>query len=135
VYAFLEKMAAFFAELIRATVVGGFIIGTSMIGYKFYDDEKMGPAPTVPSVQHIRDKNLVGVRITGIDRTSIQKIRHDTECLEHDRNYKKILETETEVFFTTDRPTKEFADDCKTCKARSHIQYSSLKEDYLSWTP
>ncbi len=87
------------------------------------------------SVQHIRDKNLVGIRITGTNTISIKKIHHDTECLEHDRNYKKILETETEVLFTTDRPTKEFADDCKTCKARSHIQYSSLKEDYLSWTP
>ena len=128
-----EKMAAFFAELIRTAVVGGFIVGTSMIGYKFYDDEKM--APTVPSVQHIRDKNLVGIRITGTNTISIKKIQHDTECLEHDCNYKKILETETEVLFTTDRPTKEFADDCKTCKARSHIQYSSLKEDYLSWTP
>lgn len=127
---FLERMAAFFAELIRAAVVGGSIIGASMIGYKFYDDDK-----SVPSVQHIRDKNLVGIRITGTNTVSIKKIHHDTECLEHDRNYKKILETETEVLFTTDRPTKEFADDCKTCKARSHIQYSSLKEDYLSWTP
>jgi hypothetical protein len=128
-------MSAFIAELARAAVVGGFIIGTSMIGYNFYDDEKMGPTPTVPTVQHIRDNNIVGIRITGTNTISIKKIQHDTECLEHDRNYKKILETETEVLFTTDRPTKEFADDCKTCKARSHIQYSSLKEDYLSWTP
>lgn len=127
-------MAAFFAELIRTTVLGGSILGASLIGYKFYDDEKSAPALT-PTVQHIRDKNLVGIRITGTNTTSIKKIHHDTECLEHDRNYKKILETETEVLFTTDRSTKEFADDCKTCKARSYIQYSSLKEDYLSWTP
>ena len=123
-------MASFAAELIRASMVGGSILGASLVGYKYYQDEKVA----APAVQHIRDKNLVGVRITGLDPGAVQKIRHQTECLERDGKYKKILETDTEVLFTTAKPVSKFADDCKLCDAGSRIYYAA-GEDYMSWTP
>ena len=123
-------MASFFAESIRAFAVGGTILLSSTIGYKYYNRDR-----NIPSVKFIKDGPIVGVKLVDGNTMTGSHVIHNTECLEKRMNYKKLLETKHEVYFTNKNRETDFEKDCASCKTGSMIFYDSGHSDYLAWTP
>ena len=117
-------MAAFLAECVRALVVGGSIIGAGAGAYVFTKSK--------PAVQFIEDKNIVGVKIHGID--GADTVEHKTACLEHDAGYKKIIVLKDQVYFQKKNTTADFKADCRRCEANSEVKYNG-KSIFYMWSP
>jgi hypothetical protein len=70
----------------------------------------------------------------------VEKVMHNTKCLTENKHYRKLSETDTEVYFEKPPGTMEdnFKADCKDCGAGSVILYDKHERDpafeYISWT-
>jgi hypothetical protein len=124
-------MAAFFAECIRAAVVGGSILGVGIGAYKYTN--VYGPGlSTKPVVQFIEDKNIVGVKLHGVD--DADTVKHKTACLENDAGYKKIIVLKDQVYFQKKNAEADFKADCRRCEANSEVR-SNGKSIFYMWSP
>lgn len=131
-------MASFWVETIR-TAAGGAL---ALVGsYVFY---RHSISSNNASVQFIQDKHVVGVRLPPLD-PAVEKVMHNTQCLTDVKHYRKLSETDTEVYF--ELPTKtappatlesDFKADCIACGAGSVLLYDKHQRDpafdYVSWT-
>jgi hypothetical protein len=124
-------MAAFFTECIRAAVVGGSVLGVGIGAYSYTN--VYGPGlPSKPVVQFIEDKNIVGVKLHGIN--DADTVRHKTACLENDAGYKKIIILKDQVYFQKKNAEADFKADCRRCEANSEVR-SNGKSIFYMWSP
>ena len=126
-------MASFWVETIR-TAAGGAL---ALVGsYAFY---RHSISSNNASVQFIQDKHLVGIRLPPLD-PAVEKVMHNTQCLTDVKHYRKLSETDTEVYFELPPVTLEadFKADCIACGAGSVLLYDKHHRDpafdYVSWT-
>ena len=126
-------MATFWAEVAR-TAIGGTLALTS--SYAFY---RHSISSNNAHVQFIQDKNIVGIRLPPLD-PAVEKVMHNTKCLTEVKHYRKLSETDCEVYFEKPPMTLEdnFKADCKDCGAGSILLYDKHQRDpafdYVSWT-
>lgn len=126
-------MASFWAELIRTTAVGALALSGS---YAFY---RHSISSNTSHVQFIQDKHIVGVRLPPLD-PAVEKVMHNTQCLTEEKHYRKLSETDREVYFEKPHMKLEdtFKADCVACGAGSVILYDKHERDpafeYISWT-
>lgn len=125
-------MAAFLAECVRAAVVGGSIIGLGAGVYTYAYPYICAGTKSAPAVQFVEDKNIVGVKIHGID--AADTVEHKTSCLEHDAGYKKIIVLKDQVYFRKKSTSEDFKADCRRCEANSEVKYNG-KSIFYMWSP
>jgi hypothetical protein len=126
-------MASFWVESIRAAAVGTLALSSSYAFYRHSISSNTG------YVQLIQDKNVVGVRLPPLD-PAVEKVMHNTKCLTEEKHYRKLSETDREVYF--EKPAgpvaSDFKADCVACGAGSVILYDKHERDpafeYVSWT-
>ena len=133
-------MASFWAEVIRTAAGGTLALAGS---YAFYSHSI---SSNTSHVKFINDKNIVGIKLPPLD-PAVEKVMHNTKCLTNVKHYKKLSETDTEVYF--EKPTatakadskanaSDFKADCKECGAGSVLLYDKHHRDpavdYVSWT-
>lgn len=123
-------MSAFFAECIRAAVVGGSIVGAGIGAYRY--TTVYGPGLPKPAVQFIEDKNIVGVKLHGIG--DADTVNHKTACLENDAGYKKIIILKDQVYFQKKNAEADFKADCRRCEAKSEVTANG-KSIFYMWSP
>lgn len=124
-------MASFWAEMIRTTAVGALALSSSYAFYRHSISSNTG------HVQLIQDKNIVGIKLPPLD-PAVEKVMHNTQCLTDEKHYKKLSETDREVYFEKPVATANFKVDCIACGAGSVILYDKHERDpafeYISWT-
>jgi hypothetical protein len=126
-------MAAFFAECIRAAVVGGSILGVGIGAYSYTSIHGLSlPGQQKPAVQFIEDKDIVGVKLHGIN--DADTVNHKTACLENDAGYKKIIVLKDQVYFQKKNAEADFKADCRRCEANSEVR-SNGKSIFYMWSP
>lgn len=123
-------MASFWVEVIRTSAVGALALSGSYAIYRHSISSNTG------HVQFIQDKNIVGIRLPPLD-PAVEKVMHNTQCLTEEKHYKKLSETDREVYFEKPVPTANFKVDCIVCGAGSVVLYDKHEHDpafeYISW--